>query len=84
MSKIATCDPIQFEALAMPFYDCLWFHNDQIRFPVRPYLRKPRPKYPILVLEFGSFDCSLLDSQLLAKSQILPDQITSVDKQGMK
>ena len=61
-----------------------WFLNAQIRFPVRPYLRNPRPKYPILVLEFGSFDCSLLDSQLLAKSQILQDQIASADKQATK
>ena len=48
------------------------------------YLRNPRPKYPILVLEFRTFDRSLLDSQLLAKSQILQDQIASVDKQATK
>lgn len=61
-----------------------WFLNDQIRLPVRPYLRNPRPKYPILVLEFGSFDCSLLNSQLLAKSRIFQDQIASADKQATK
>jgi len=66
----------------MPSYDCFWFHNDQIWFPVMPYLWEPRPEHPILALEFGTFDCSLLDSQLLAKSQILQDQITSADKQA--
>ena len=37
-----------------------------------------------LVLEFGSFDCSLLNSQLLAKSQTLQYLITSADKQATK
>jgi hypothetical protein len=36
--------------------------------------------YYIVALEFRTFDRSLLDSQLLAKSQILQEQITSADK----
>jgi hypothetical protein len=35
--------------------------------------------YYVLALEFGTFDCSLL-----AKSQILQDQIASADKQATK
>ena len=53
-----------------PFMTVSGFTMIQIWLPVRPYLRDPRPKYPILVLEFRPFDCSLLDIQLLAKSQI--------------
>jgi len=34
--------------------------------------------------KFRAFDRSLLDSQLLAKSQILQDQIASADKQATK
>jgi hypothetical protein len=40
--------------------------------------------YYILALEFRMFDRLLLDSQLLAKSQILQDQITSADKRATK
>jgi hypothetical protein len=35
-------------------------------------------------IEFRTFDRSLLGSQLLAKSQILQDQIASADKQATK
>jgi hypothetical protein len=35
-----------------------------------------------LALEVRTFDRSLLDSQLLAKGQILQDKITSADKEA--
>jgi hypothetical protein len=38
----------------------------------------------VLALEFLMFDHSLLDNQLLAKSQILHHQTTSADKQAAK
>jgi len=40
--------------------------------------------YYVLALEFGTFDRSLLDSQLLARSQILQNQVGSADEQATK
>jgi len=40
--------------------------------------------YYVLALEFRTFDRSLLDSQLLAKSQTLQYLITSAEKQATK
>jgi len=40
--------------------------------------------YYVLALKFWTFGRPLPDTQLLAKSQILQDQITSADKQASK
>ena len=45
----------------------------------RPCLREPSPRQSVLALEFRTFDRSLLDSQLLAKSQIIDDQVASAE-----
>jgi len=47
-------------------------------------LSSRRLLYYVLAPEFRLFDCSLLDSQVLGKSQILHDQIASADKEATK
>jgi hypothetical protein len=63
------CNPFRFV-----FKILTRFHADY--FTV--FQRDAQP-FLVLALKFGTFDCSLLDKQLLAKSQILLDQITSAE-----
>ena len=74
--------PVELEALSTPSDDRFRLHDDQRRLPIRPHLREPSPKQSVPALEVRAFDSSLLDNQLLAKGQILQDQIAPADKQA--
>jgi hypothetical protein len=63
------CDPFRFVLKILTLFHADYFTVFQS--DAQPFI--------VLALEFGTFDCSLLDKRLLAKSQILQDQITSAE-----
>ena len=58
----------------MPADDGLGSNDVNDRTPIGPAARQPDPEQAIGLAQVRSFDVSLVDGQLLAKSQILKDE----------
>ena len=68
----------------MPFDHGLGFDNDQGGFPIGPESRQPSTGAPVSVLQLGPLDGPLLNSELLAKGEVLEDQVPPTTKHATK
>ena len=66
--------PVASETLTMPGYDGLWSDDVYDRAPTGPTAGQPDPEDTIGLTQPRAFDASLVDSELLTKSEILKDE----------
>jgi len=67
--------PVKLKASFVPANNSRGLDDNQRRFPVAPDPREPNPEDTISVLDLGPLYAALLNSQLLAESQVFKNDI---------
>ena len=74
LERAALPAPVAPETLTMPGHDGLGSDDVYDRAPTGPTAGQPDPENPICLAQSRSFGASLVDSELLAKREILEDE----------